>query len=94
MGKVSTLEQAQKIVAAQNQIERLETRLGEYSMKGLDGKLWSINTFSDSRHYAARDMVTSLPQEDRTAINKYIVRRVRAAIKRGKQELTDMGIET
>lgn len=91
--RLTKLERANKIVDLQGQIGCLEDLLGQYSYKKLDGKRWNINNIGDSRHFETGYMISKLPKEDQQAINNYIVKKTRAAIRDGRAELSKMGVK-
>jgi len=91
--RLTALEKAEKIVSTLNRVHRLESILNGYSYKELDGKQYNVANIGDGRHFKAGQMISTLPTEDQQAINSYIVKKTRAAIRNGKQELKLMGVK-
>jgi len=88
-----TIEKAQEIVDTQNRVEYLSEHLASYSNKGMDGKRYGVRLFGDSRHFDAKNMVEELPLEDQQSIDRYIVNKIKRAIREGKKHLEELGVK-
>lgn len=93
--KNMTLELAEEIVGTRQQVDSLRGKLQVYSddWNKLDGTYFSVQKLSDSRQVDARRMIDGLSQEDQQAINQYIVRKVKSAIKDGEKRLAELGVK-
>lgn len=76
--KDAIVEMAHELSETVERVEYLEKMFARYR------KDWNITLICDSTYFDARNMVFSLPETDKKAISKYIVKRVRQSIREGK----------
>lgn len=94
MAKVTAVEQAQRIVDLSEEVEYIDDKLKHYKDKSKPtGSRWDIEEMGDSRHFDMRYMLTKLPEEEITAINRYIINKFKKHVREGKKKLSEMGIK-
>jgi hypothetical protein len=90
--KAISIKTAEEIVKTQQRIDKLTEHLQYYSSNKMDGNMFDIRKLSDSRHYEIRWMIDYLSDDDRKAIDRYVVGKFKKAIRDSKVRLKELGV--